>query len=448
MFPHEPGQGERALLFIAGFHLGIPLAICHTHRSTGWAGVYEELSATFSQYSGSFEVVPIHYEGVTHFPLGKPLVMRQRDFLDVFDLPGYLRDGGFPVPPEKCRLAHLTWICPSGVVLIMGRISFDTDDTIALVQFEENVIENHYAELSYLFTEIAEVLYSVIPRSILSSSVCYGSRIERIQEGIDLRRKSSGPGRQDSAARASVAVRILQGCDKARALYEDILIDVYYIDFCASGPQEQRLIGYVDSSMVSSDPANVLMIGIAYSSFVGFLWLVEHLGEQSRALQDSLIGISGVKKEISSELKLFRIFCLRLINESKPISVRLTREYMECIEQFWESSRLYSLVDQVNDQLGVLERMFDWVEESERQVRTMKIELAAALLALISIAAVAAQLVSTVDVTSQLGAEERMGLIALGFIVGILGTTVIYLLPISRWRAPLKAKERSSGRYE
>ena len=81
--------------------------------------------------------------------------------------------------------------------------------------------------------------------------------------------------------------------------------------------------------------------------------------------------------------------------------------------------------------------MFDWVEEVKKEVRNFKIGLAAVLLALISITAVAAQLVSTIDVNSQLGVGERILFIFIGFTIGILSTLGIYMLPI-KWYARLK----------
>ena len=431
MFPREATQSKRVLLFVAGFHLGIPLAICQTRKSKNWAEIRKELSGAFSRYPASFEVVSVDYEPETNFPLGNPLTIRYVNFFDVFDLSGYLRDEGFSLRADKDRLLHVIWVCPSGVVLITGGISFDADDAISLTEFEENVIESHYAELSCVFAEVAEITYSTIPAGALSSSLCSSRDMERIRDCIRLRQQSSGTNLHDEASGESGGVRFPGDSDKERALYEDVLMDVYYIDFRADADEEKLRIGYVDSSIACSDPSTILMIGIAYSSFVGLLWLVKHLGEESRILQDNLIGNLGLRKGVSSELKLFRIFCLQFITESKPVSVRLTRAYMECVEQFWVNSRLDSLVEQVNDQLGVLERVFDWVEESRREVRNIKIALAAVLLALISITSVAAQLISTVDVNFELGAKERVLLISSGFIIGVLSTTVIYVLPIS-----------------
>ena len=205
---------------------------------------------------------------------------------------------------------------------------------------------------------------------------------------------------------------------------------------------EKFRIEYDDSSIVSDDSSYIFYIHIAYSTFIGLLWLVKHLGEGLRRLQNIFIGQSPFKKGVSSELKLLRIFCLQFINESNPISIRLTRRYMECIEIFWKASRLSLLVNQINEQLAALEEMVDWIEGLEREARNFKIGIAAILLAVISITAVVAQLVSTIDVNSQLSGLERGYLILIGLVVGVLCTLGIYMLPFAKWYFQYKGKDK------
>lgn len=433
IFPNNDA-GKHSLIFMAGFHLGIPLAICQTRKSTGWAQISEELSERFSSTSSLFEVVSINYEPTTNFPLGKPLAIRFLNFLDVLDLQQLLQNAGVSLPANECKLDNLIWVCPSGVVLIMGKMSYDRNNFISLCQFDK-VMQDHYAELAYIFTVVAEVIIAAFPNEILSSSLCCAIDVEKCRKGIDFRR-----GIPDSGMiSCSSVARWLQSNGEARALYDDILVDVYYIDSLAREQGEKLRIDYFDTSIESSDPLYLLIIGIAFSSFIGLLWLQKHLGEQSRIVQRGLIGTSPLREGISFELKLLRIFCLRFINESSPISIRLTRAYVMCLEECWKQFRMHTLIDQVNDQLATLENMFDWIDEIYRETRNIKIGLAAVLLALISVAAVAAQLVSTIDVNSQLGVEERILLIFTGFVIGILSTFGIYMLPVSRWRTRLGA---------
>lgn len=423
MFPNDTKAGKHTLVFIAGFHLGIPLAICQTPKSIGWAEISKELSESFSNHSTRFDVVSANYEPETKFPLGKPIIIRHLNFFDMFNLPEFLQQEGFSFSTDRYKLDNMIWICPSGAILVMGKISFDINDSINLFQFENNIVENHYAELAYIFTEVAEVIINIFPMELLSSSLCCSSDVEKCKKGIDLRKKSPS---------TRIAYMSLLQDNQVRALYDDILIDVYYIDFFIHENEGKIRVGYVDSLIQSSDPSYLFIISIAYSSFVGLLWLQKHLGEQSVILQQALTGMSPLREKTSSELKLFRIFCLQFINESSPISIRLTRKYMECLEDCWKQYRMHKLVDQVNSQLVTLEKMFEWIEEVRKEIRNYKIGLAAVLLAIISITAVSAQLVSTIDVNSLLGVNERIFLILIGFIIGILSTIVIYMLPISK----------------
>jgi uncharacterized Tic20 family protein len=102
---------------------------------------------------------------------------------------------------------------------------------------------------------------------------------------------------------------------------------------------------------------------------------------------------------------------------------------MTRIEECWREFRLDRLANQVEGQLRTLEQMFDWIDESEKENRNFKIGLAAIILALISVSAVAAQLVSTIDFANTVDSDIRILLIALGFCLGLGCAFVIYLLP-------------------
>src|SRR5207248_9892957 len=114
----------------------------------------------------------------------------------------------------------------------------------------------------------------------------------------------------------------------------DILEDVYFVD---ARPSEETTLSvdYFATKISSNDVAYPLMVAVAYSSFATMLWLQKHLAERSRALESGLIGVTALADETAAELKLLRIFCLRFISESRPISVRLTRRYMMCLEECW-----------------------------------------------------------------------------------------------------------------
>lgn len=117
-------EDKHTLIFIAGFHLGIPLAICKTKKSIGWEEIREELKESFRVRSSLFKVVSVNYETETSFPLGKPLTIQYLNFFKVVNLPEYFQKPRFSSSNHQYELDNLIWVCPSGVVLVMARISF------------------------------------------------------------------------------------------------------------------------------------------------------------------------------------------------------------------------------------------------------------------------------------------------------------------------------------
>ncbi|MGC1377813.1 MAG: hypothetical protein WA821_16390 [Anaerolineales bacterium] len=476
MFPGDVKTNRHTYVFIAAFHLGVPLGICHTDKSVGWTEIRQEFLERLSKYPDRFEITPVNYDAEVNFPLGDPLIFKSVNFLDIFDLPRFFHEVEFSIPTHPYKLDNMVWICPSGAVFISAKVSLDTVNCISYADFTSKIVEEHYAELGYLFSEISEILLPAIPQDLLDSFLCCPSDIAKQKEIIKLR-NLDGFRRADIFSNNRKLTDFLEHNREAKALYEDILIDIYYIDFLAPESKKPRMlakqtasapkrkksetlvsstdprdlekfrIDYDDSSVISDDLSYIFYIHIAFSTFIGLLWLVKHLGEGLRRLHNIFIGQSPLKKGISSELKLLRIFCLQFINESNPISIRLTRRYMECIETYWEATRQSLLVNQINEQLAALEEMVDWIEGFEREARNFKVGVAATLLAVISITAVVAQLVSTIDVDSQLSGIERGYFILIGLMIGILCTLGIYMLPFTKWYLQYKDK-RHTGKTQ
>lgn len=442
MFPNDTNPENHSFVFAAAFHLGIPLAICQTRNSSGWLEIKDELEAKFLEHPDVFQIVPFDaYESITKYPLGRPLIIRHLDFFRIYNLPRIFQDEGFALSDDSYKLDHLVWLCPSGVVLLIGRISFlEEKSPIAFEQFENEIMWKHYEELTYVFTEIAKTVFSVIPVKVLNSSICSAIDLANCRKAIGFREEFLGSLSSNSTF--VDATVFLKENVKAFYLYQDMLIDIYFVNWMTNEPNVEYSanLEYTFATVTSPDPVYLRTIGIAFSSFIGLVWLQKHLSEQSQVLQQVMIGDGSLGNEISVELKLFRSFCLQFMNESQPISVRLTHDYLDPVEEFWGRSRMNLLVRQINEQLATLEEMYKWIEEIKKEARNLKIGLAAILLTLISLTAVAAQLISTIDVKGQLGADERIVLIAVGFIVGILTTLVIYLLPISRQQGRIKIR--------
>jgi len=440
MFFEDLKYGKHSHLFLSAFRLGIPLAICQTAKAQSWKELREELSTRINDESKHFEVVSDKYDLrtdidktlsrryiETKFPLGDPLTLRlpTKEFFNIFNLPKYIADKKFAISDSEYSFDNLIWVCSSGVVLIMGKISFDVENLITSNEWEE-IIEKHYAELSYIFLEVAQIILKTIPSQISESSLACQSDIETCKNGIHYLKKISdimGDGTFDLD-------NFFYRNEEVRDIFIDILIDVYYIEFFFSNkPADIKFrINYDASSIISSYPHYALILSIVYSSFPGFLGIIGHLRERSQFIHEKF-GSKFKMDEMITELKMFRIFCLRFINESAPISIRLTREYMEKAEDFWKQGRLHELKEQVDEQLTTIETTLDWIDGIKKEARNFKIGFAAIFIAIISLASVAAQLISTIDYQNYIDANLRICLITLGVVIGIIIGVLIYEWP-------------------
>ncbi len=434
MFTYQPNKRERTCCFIATFHSGIPFVLARTGSAKGWVETSQELANRFSRQL-FFQVLPVQNDQVTHFPLGDPLVLRYSSLYAVFDLPHFLQQAGISLPPTY-RLDHEIWICPLGTILIIGTLTLDSESQISFAEFE-NVVDDHYAELASVYAAVADVLIATLPSDFLSSSLCCSNDIQKAKHSITLAVRYGFF--TDPSSRSLDAWR--QNEVDWMAL-EDNLIDVYYIDFEFVEKPEHFDIQYENASIQAGDAFYLQIVSIAYSLFAGLLWIQRHLVEQTKVLEQALVGSLVVGDAMSVDLKSFRILCLRFINEASPISIRLTHYYMKRIEEFWQNSRLHLLVEQINGQLETLEKMLDWVEELKREERNIKVGIAAIILALLSITAVVAQLISTIDVNSFLGMRERIAFVLLGFLIGLISTLVIFMFPAVKWRARFQRRGR------
>ena len=278
------------------------------------------------------------------------------------------------------------------------------------------MFEEHYSELGYLINEIAEIVITALPENILMPPLCCEKDIDRIREGFILRKQISA-----DASNAPKVTEWLSKDDHARQKYADSIMDVYFMDYHPIQSDTPVTVEYFLSIINSPDSEYLLMVSISYLSFVGLIWLTNHLGEQVERFQTDLIGVTHIKSDTSSIIKLLRIFSLRFISESNPISIRLKTDYMECLETCWQPFRMEKLVALVNEQLISLEKITEWIDANNNAIRDRRISQAAFVLTVVSIPAVVAQLVAIFDVHSQFSGPERiMIIIVVSLIVGVL----------------------------
>jgi hypothetical protein len=99
----EDFSGKAQLIFIGGFHIGIPVSIIdqsakpfgdHSPPSNstrgfscnynGYDTISSDLKSKFEKHS-SFAIVSKEYSPSISFPLGKPLILRYNNFNNVFN---------------------------------------------------------------------------------------------------------------------------------------------------------------------------------------------------------------------------------------------------------------------------------------------------------------------------------------------------------------------------
>jgi len=436
-FDDFPGKAQ--LIFLAGFHIGIPISIFdHSHKPFGESldsrhsnsdisncytrpnTASSNLISKFKQ-NCNFAIIEEEYAPSVGFPLGKPLILHYRNFSNVFKWKGL---SNYPSD-------NLIWICPSGVVLVMGRVLVPSNLQYETREIFDNIVDSQMPQLTLVFSEVAEVILQAYSPEILDSVRCCHTDIKKSRSAIDFRLKHPDLANGSEEEWEKLAV-------DEKEFLEDVLIDIYYMDFCLKPEcfcKNDLKITYIDASVSSryiNKPQYLLIIAIAYSSFVGLLAFQKFLSEKVRMLHSKILRGSKTNDAISAELKLLGAFCLEFMDESEPTRIHLMGHYMECVAECWKEYRLYELSDQVRRQISTLDKMIEWVDQRAKEDRNLRIGIAAVVLALISILAVAAQLISTLDVSNQFGGQERLLLILIGFIMGIVFTVAIVFFPLAK----------------
>jgi len=151
MFPTV--NKRKSFIFISSFHLGLPICISQKRNLIGWENIKSDLKRSF--YTENFEIIEHFYDAETNFPLGNPLILKSKDFFESFNLIEYLKQKGIVIP--DLNLENIIWVCPSGVILIAGKLSLKAESNLNLDPFEK-IIEEHYYELAFEYSKLAEIL--------------------------------------------------------------------------------------------------------------------------------------------------------------------------------------------------------------------------------------------------------------------------------------------------
>jgi hypothetical protein len=422
-------QDTSSLMFFAGFHLSIPLAISRMKSSQGWTEIRQELQEIFAQHKDKFSVVKnYYYDPEFQIPAGEPIFLRSKIIHHVFQWEHYLQNQGVSFKENEFELNNIIWICPTGVVLIIVNIISKEGNLPSLNTFS-NIVADRYSELTFIFNQVSEIVYSLFDNTS-SDFITFGiEEYRRNIEAIELQRTQNVTNKPEGLQ----LLEWFESNPQIKTLYESILIDVYRLELIYSKDVSLR-IGYAESTIVSDDPNYPLSICIVHASWIHFFWLNRMLNETAQLIQENHIKDLPYRARTASDLRLMRVFSLQFISQSAPISIRLTREYFLAMETCWSEWRLHPIVEQVNDQLVTLEVIIATIENIRNGVRNFKIGIAALFVGLISIVAVTAQVIDTLDVHSQFNLQSRLQSLLFGFLFGALSISIIYFYPFAKLR--------------
>ena len=186
----------------------------------------------------------------------------------------------------------------------------------------------------------------------------------------------------------------------------------------------------------------------AFAAFREMLWINESLVAFSDRMQAGLYDLHGSASDVISSIRLIRLTCLRFIDESRPMQIRLTREFMECLEQCWTEFRMHNLVQQIRDRLATLVETGEWFESIRREIRNFRIGAVGVVFTALSFLTVA---IAFVDLVYKIPRDYgRIAYVLAGGAGGVLLALAILVSPSSFWywtiRSSLPQKRKSRNR--
>ena len=312
LFLNDESAEKHSFSFIAGFHVGFPLAVLQTKGAAGWLEIRDLLFKTFSESSKKFHVISSDYDPETIFPLGKPLIIQYDNFIEDICFISDLEALGVPVKSDKYKLDHLIWICSSGIVLLMWKIS--TNDERLYRKLRSTIYDNdqydpskhyytsqRYVDLANIFIQISQIVRNAVSTPNLAFLFETSKHVDEFQRACLLLDNLAGFNVDET-----VQIKHLSNAIKKeknnRILFEELLIDVYYIEVNQCATDNDFQIGYIESILNTKDPQYILTTAAIYSSFVGFLWLRRYLAEELESLQQILASEKTMRGEFLSRI--------------------------------------------------------------------------------------------------------------------------------------------------
>ena len=396
--------------FVAGFNLGVIFELIK-HFGIDMTQIiierlknsdyFEILKAKNDQF---FDMSPgklfLMEREVTSYPISDPIIFKYKEKV-IEDLLNKFNYENTDIYKWEEIIWHEFWIIPTGTFLFIGIFEKSGD----LTNFDNEFVSNNYNLLANIFKSVIQNLELENLKTLLVQRNI--SKIAQIM----------------STSKMGI-LREIPIED-----YESLLEDVYYIEVL-NGDEIKYQIGYQNTKITvnKEEAKSVSFVVISYSIFLNMICFQKFLKEKIAELKRLMIQKSLVRSALPL-VKQLKLFITEFVSSSHPISIRLTETYMQIIKEFHKNSYVDELQNQIYSQINTIDDIISWMDTKISEQRDLKLGLIAILFTLISISSVCAQIISTVDIYNSVSPLERIYLILIGFIFGLIVSSLIFAIP-------------------
>ena len=396
--------------FIAGFNLGVIFELIK-HFGIDMTQIiierlknsdyFEILKAKNDQF---FDMSPgklfLMEREVTSYPISDPIIFKYKEKV-IEDLLNKFNYENTDIYKWEEIIWHEFWIIPTGTFLFIGIFEKSGD----LTNFDNEFVSNNYNLLANIFKSVIQNLELENFKTLLAQR-----NIGKIAQIM-------------STSKMGILGEI------PIEDYENLLEDVYYIEVL-NGDEIKYQIGYQNTKITvnKEEAKSVSFVVISYSIFLNMICFQKFLKEKIAELKRLMIQKSLVRSALPL-VKQLKLFITEFVSSSHPISIRLTETYMQIIKEFHKNSYVDELQNQIYSQINTIDDIISWMDTKISEQRDLKLGLIAILFTLISISSVCAQIISTVDIYNSVSPLERIYLILIGFIFGLIVSSLIFAIP-------------------
>jgi hypothetical protein len=396
--------------FIAGFNLGVIFELIKNFGIDMTQIIierlknrddFEILQAKNDQF---FDMSPgklfLMEREVTSYPISDPIIFKYKEKV-IEDLLNNFNYENTDIYKWEEIIWHEFWIIPTGTFLFIGIFEKSGD----LTNFDNEFVSNNYNLLANIFKSVIQNLELENLKTLL------------VQRNISKIAQIMSTSKMGILGEIPIED------------YESLLEDVYYIEVL-NGDEIKYQIGYQNTKITvnKEEAKSVSFVVISYSIFLNMICFQKFLKEKIAELKRLMIQKSLVRSALPL-VKQLKLFITEFVSSSHPISIRLTETYMQIIKEFHKNSYVDELQNQIYSQINTIDDIISWMDTKISEQRDLKLGLIAILFTLISISSVCAQIISTVDIYNSVSPLERIYLILIGFIFGLIVSSLIFAVP-------------------